>query len=256
MENFPMSAKHRLARQIVIRDRLIAEGEPPYIICEMACAHEGKVDIAKRLVDAAVEAGADAIQFELLDPVDNIVPQTEMYGILQSLYFTPDQWQDIFEHTRQYDIAISSFSYDYSSLKLALELETDFVKLNSSDLLNVDMLITLAEADIPFTAGTGSSTMMEIAAAMDIVMKHSGDKVILMHGVQNFPTDMRNAHIRRMALLRSAFDCLVGYADHTEGGHYLSNVIDLVAVGMGACVIEQHIPRDRRFEGIDHESAL
>ena len=83
-----------------------------------------------------------------------------------------------------------------------------------------------------------------------------GNHLVLMHGVQNFPTDMRNAHIRRMALLRETFDALVGYADHTEGDHELSGVIDLVAVGMGACVIEKHITHDRSKKGIDHQSAL
>jgi sialic acid synthase SpsE len=222
----------------------------------MACAHDGELDKAEAIVDAAVEAGADAVQFEILDPDDNIVPDTDMYRLLQRLYFSPEQWRKLFNYTRQYDIAIFSYAYDFVSLVLALELNSDAIKLNSSDLSNPDMIIKIAESRLPFTVGTGASTMHEVARSLELALAHGGDKLILMHGVQNFPTDLRYAHIRRVQLLRSAFDCLVGYADHTEGGTYLSQMIDLVAVGMGAVIIEKHITLDRSAKGIDYEAAL
>ena len=251
-----MVQKNCFSKQIAIRDKVISEDSPPYIIAEMACAHDGELDKAKAIVDAAVEAGADAVQFEILDPDDNIVPDTDMYRLLQRLYFSPEQWRKLFDYTRQYDIAIFSYAYDFVSLLLALELNSDAIKLNSSDLSNPDMIIKIAESRLPFTVGTGASTMHEVAWSLELALAHGGDKLVLMHGVQNFPTDLRYAHIRRVQLLRSAFDCLVGYADHTEGGTYLSQVIDLVAVGMGAVIIEKHITLDRSEEGIDYEAAL
>ena len=250
------SPKTHFAKRIAIRDKVIAEHEPPYIIAEMALAHEGELDFARHLIDVAVEAEADAVQLEMVHLSDNLVPTAKLYDVVENLCFSPEEFAGLFEYTRQYDIALSAFAYDLPSLKLALELGADMVKLNSSDLLHYEMLQVLGEADIPFTLGTGSSTVMEIASALEMVLEAGGNQVVLMHGVQNFPTDMRNAHVRRMALLRETFDALVGYADHTEGDHELSGVIDLVAVGMGACVIEKHITHDRSKKGIDHQSAL
>jgi sialic acid synthase SpsE len=248
--------QNRLHQSIQVQDKVISSDAPPYVIAEMACAHDGELNKAKAIVDVAVRAGADAIQFEILDPDDNIVPHTDMYKLLQSLYFTPEQWGELFEYTRQYDIAISSYAYDCASLKVALDLKTDILKLNSSDLSNPDAIVLCAESGLPCTIGTGASSMEEIAESIELYLDHGGKDLVLMHGVQNFPTDLQYLHIRRVDLLRSAFDCLVGYADHTEGGTFLSGVIDLVAIGVGAVIIEKHITLDRSEKGIDYQSAL
>ena len=246
----------KFSDSIQIRDKTISRNATPYMVAEMACAHDGNLEKAKKIVDGAVAAGVDAVQFEILDPDDNIVPGTDVYKLLQRLYFSPAQWRELFTYTRQYDMAIFSYAYDYVSLCLALELNTDGIKLNSSDLSNPDMLRKSAESGLPVTIGTGASLIEEITASLDLFAQHGGEKLILMHGVQNFPTDITYAHIRRIQLLYAAFDCLIGYADHTEGSTYLSQVIDLVALGMGAVVIEKHITFDRSEKGIDYEAAL
>lgn len=241
---------------IEIRDKVIGGNSPPYIIAEMACAHQGDPNQARAIVDGAVQAKADAVQFEIVDPDDNIVPGNEMYHLLQRLYFTREQWKEIFNYTRRYEIAVFSYAYDLNSLKLALELGSDAIKLNSSDLSNPDMIVAAAESGLPFTLGTGASTMEEILQAVEIALAHGGDAFVLMHGVQNFPTKVTDAHINRLRLLASAFDCLVGYADHTDGNSRLSRVIDLLAVGMGAAMIEKHITQSRAKKGVDSEAAL
>lgn len=227
-----------------------------YIIAEMACAHDGEVDRAKRIIEAASEAGADAIQFEVLDPDDNIVPGRDGYFVIKRLYFPPETWKYLFDHARTLGLAIFSFAYDMNSLKLALQLGTDGIKLNSSDLLNVDMLRGCAESRLPFTLGTGGSTLDEVGEALSFVLDHGGRKVVLMQGVQNFPTKTEYARVHRMRILREAFGTLVGYADHTDAQTELSKVIDLAALGMGAVVLEKHITMDRSEKGVDHESAL
>jgi len=246
-----------LAQSIQIRDKTISQQMPPYIICEMAAAHEGKIDLAKVIIDGAATAEVDAIQLQIFNPNENVVPTSKLYTILQDLAFSPDEWHQIYEYAKQYqDMAISTFVYDVSSLELCLELGTDMVKLNSSDLLNEQMIARLGESNIPVTLGTGASTMMEISHALDLFTAAGGTQAILMHGVQNFPTNIDNAHIYRLRILQQAFDCLVGYADHTAADDPMSQIIDLVAVGMGANVIEKHMTHDRSKKGIDHQSAL
>ena len=244
-------------KEIRIRNRVITENmEEPYIIAEMACAHDGEVAKAKKLVDSAVSAGADAIQFEVLSPDDNIVPQEEVYDLITRINFTREQWKEIYEYARGYGIAISTFGYDHPSLKLGIELGSDILKLNSSDLSNPDMIIDCARSGLPFTVGTGSSTFQEISKSLKLALENGGKKIILMHGLQNFPTDLKNAHIRRMIILKNAFGCLAGSADHTDASTDLSKIIDLVAVGMGASVLEKHITIDRSERGVDYEAAL
>lgn len=244
------------AKVISIRDRIIGEGYPPYLVCEIACAHEGDFALAQQLIDAAIAARADAVQLQIFDPAHNVAPTSRLYPLLQQLAFTPQQWRALFAHARRADIAVSVFAYDLGSLELALELGADLIKLNSSDLLNLEMLRRIGEAGVPVTIGTGASTMMEIATALDTLLASGGHQVILMHGVQNFPTDMRHAHIRRLQILRQSFNCLVGYADHTEADLAISRTIDLLALGMGAVLLEKHITHDRSKKGVDHQSAL
>lgn len=240
---------------IPMKDKTIG-GESIYIIAEMAIAHDGKMDKAFRLIDSAYEANADAIQFELFDPDDNTVPDCDMYQLLKSVYFTKEQWQELFEYAREKNLDIFSFAYDQSSLKLALQLKTDGIKLNSSDLMNSDMLKTCATSGLPFTVGTGGSTFEEIAEALDYIKQHGGRSCILMQGVQNFPTKLEYARINRIRFLRNSFDIQVGYADHTDAETDLSKIIDLVAVGMGVRILEKHITLDRSEKGIDYQSAL
>jgi sialic acid synthase SpsE len=245
-----------LQKEVRVKNRVINEFSEPYIIAEMACAHEGSMDLAKTIIEGAHQAGADAIQFELFNPDDNIIPSSDVYSLLQTLYFSPAQWEELIRFAKQRNPAVFVFAYDFSSLKLGLELGADAIKFNSSDLSNPDMIELAARSNIVTTFGTGSSTIMEIADSLELFLKNGGTQAILMHGLQNFPTDFTKAHIQRVELLRSSFNCLVGYADHTDAELPLSRFIDLLALGMGACVLEKHITHDRSQKGIDHESAL
>ena len=147
------NSKTHFAKRIAIRDKVIAEHEPPYIIAEMALAHEGELDLARHLIDVAVEAEADAVQLEMVHLADNLVPTAKLYDVVEDLCFSPEEFAGLFEYTRQYDIALSAFAYDLPSLKLALELGADMVKLNSSDLLHYEMLQSVGGGGYSLYAG-------------------------------------------------------------------------------------------------------
>lgn len=242
-------------QQIELNGKIIG-GESVYIIAEMAIAHDGILDKAKKLIDSAYEAKVDAIQFELFEPDDNVIPGRDMNSLLKTLYFNKEQWKELFNYAKQKGLTIFSFAYDPSSLKLALELKTDAIKLNSSDLMNIEMLEICAKSNLPFTVGTGGSTFEEVSEAVAFIKAHGGKKLILMQGVQNFPTKLEYARINRMKNLKATFNTIVGYADHTDADTELSKIIDLTALGMGAQVLEKHITIDRSERGIDYQSAL
>jgi sialic acid synthase SpsE len=243
-------------KQVVIRNRVIGPGQAPYIIAEMACAHDGIEEKAIRLVDAAVAAKADAIQLQFFVPDETVTPNHPVYDVIKRIAFDAQTWKRIFDHARSKDIAVFVCTYDVPSVKLAVEYGADAIKLNSADLSNPDVLSAVAASGLPFTLGTGASTFEEIANGLFFAEEHGATNVILMHGVQNFPTRVEDLNISRVELLRDAFGVPVGYHDHTDGDDPFGKMVDLVAVGLGACVIEKHITIDRSEKGIDYQAAL
>ncbi len=248
--------KDRLNHQLQIRGRQIGDDQPVYVIAEMACAHQGDPDQAKQLIDVAVEAGADAVQLQIFRPEANMLPTADIYPLLQKLAFTWEQWHDIYSHARRQDIAVSIFAYDEPSIEYAISLQPDLLKLNSSELSHPEMIVSAAESRIPYTIGTGASSLDEISAAVDISLAHGGKDMILMHGMQNFPTRMADAHVRKIRTLKEKFGGLVIFADHTDAEMEISVWIDLLALGMGAALLEKHIILDRSKKGVDWQAAL
>lgn len=245
-----------MSKYIEIGNRFVGDGAPAYIIAEMACAHDGSVEKAKKLVDAAVAAKPDAVQLQFFSVEDLMTPDHESYEVLKRIEFTPQQWEQVFKYAKRSAIDVFACTYDIQSVNLAIRLGVDGIKLNSSDLSNPDMIKAVAGSKIPYTLGTGASTMEEIAQAIDLSMGAMGDKIVLMHGVQNFPTDIDNANINRIKILKSVFQFPIGYADHTNASDEFSRVVDLLALGSGACLLEKHITIDRSEKGVDHEAAL
>lgn len=234
----------------------VGKARRPYIIAEMACAHNGRKDYALKLIDIAVKGNADAIQIQIFNVSEMIAPTHEAYDVIKGIEFSKSEWKEIVNYIKKFDIDLMINAYDFESLKFAVKLKADGIKFNSSDLLNIDMLEYIAKSKVPFTLHTGASSMDEIASAIEYVESFHCGQMILMHGVQNFPTSIENANISRIQLLKSNFNLPSGYDDHTDAEDVLSRVIDLIAVGVGADVLEKHITLSRAEKGIDYQSAL
>jgi len=228
----------------------------PYLIAEMACAHEGSVERACALIDAAAGAGVDAVQIQIYSTADLVVPQHHLYELLGRIELSPARWQEVTAHARRHRIDLLACVYDLPSLAVAERLGVDGLKLNSSDLSHPQMLAAAAASGMPFTLGTGASTWAEIDAALEVCRAHGARDLVLMHGVQDFPTAVEAARLQRVAALRTRYSLPVGYQDHTDAGDPFARVVDLVALGLGATVLEKHITLDRLERGIDHEAAL
>lgn len=251
-----MTPAKKLKDVVHVRGRRVSDDDPVYIVGEVACAHQGDFEKARALTDAVVAAGADAVQLEIFDPDANMAPSNELYPLLQKLRFSADEWRRLVDHARQHDIALSIFAYDEPSLTLALDLEPDMLKLNSSELSHPEMVAGAARSGLPFTVGTGASTLDEIRASVSLALENGGDQMILMHGVQNFPTPSEEANIRRIRRLKDEFGCLVIFADHTDANAEFSRWIDLVALGEGAALLEKHVVLDRGAKGVDWQASL
>jgi sialic acid synthase SpsE len=246
----------KLNSEIKIAGKHILDRVSPYIIGEVACSHQGDFSSALRLIDAVVDSGADCVQLQIFDPSSNMVPKSKLFKILEKLNFSSSQWVQIINYARKYEIDLSLFVYDEPSLELAIELKPDLLKLNSSELSNPIMLKAAAKSGIPFTLGTGSSTYQEIEKAVKIIIGCGQKNLILMHGIQNFPTTLENINISKIGALKRIFGGLIIFADHTDPNLEISTWIDLLALGQGANLLEKHIILKREKNYVDSEAAL
>ncbi|MCA1984851.1 MAG: N-acetylneuraminate synthase family protein [Desulfovibrio sp.] len=241
---------------IRLGSREVGPRRPAYIIAEMACAHDGDPGKALRLVEAAATTGADAVQLQFFSREHQVTPDHPAYATLQRIAFSREQWAPIVAAARATGLDVLACTFDVPSARMALEFRVDGIKLNSSDLSNPDLLELVAASGTPFTLGTGASTVEEISAAVLAAERHAPVHMVLMHGVQNFPTAIAHAHIRRVGLLQGMFGYPVGYADHTDGSLPESPLMDLLALGAGACVLEKHYTLSRAEKGVDYQAAL
>ena len=118
---------------IKVRNTKIGDGLPPYVIAEMACAHDGDVGKAKALIEAAAEAGVDAVQLQLFSVPQQVAPQHRLYELLGQLEFSAGEWEEIFTHAQPYDMAVFAFAYDVPSMELALGLGIDGIRGNGTN---------------------------------------------------------------------------------------------------------------------------
>lgn len=245
-----------LNKSIQIGKKQIGNGFKPYVIAEMACAHNGNFEDAKALIKASADAGADATQLQLFDMGHVVTPSNDLYNTLKGISFSPEQWMELNQFAKELEIDVWACTYDTPSVELAKIMKVDGIKLNSADLSNPEVVIAVAESRIPFTLGTGASTLEEIRNGLETAVKHGAEQIILMHGVQNFPTQIEDLNISKVQLLKDIFEIPVGYHDHVDGEDEFGKIVDLIALGMGANVLEKHIALDRSKKGLDYQAAL
>lgn len=240
----------------MVGDHAIGDGRPTYVIAEMACAHEGKPDLAHRLVDIAAEARADAVQLQLFSVRRLVSPYHPNYAGASRLEIPLTEWPGIIGHAKQRGLHVWANAFDDNALTVAMSEDVDALKLHSSDLSNPRMLDAVGSTGKPVSLAVGGSTLDEISQAVFRLRERGTTDLILMHGYQGYPTAPQDSRLGFVETLRRLFDCPVGYQDHTDGASELAVILPLVAIAMGACVLEKHYTDNRAGKGTDYEAAL
>ncbi len=244
-------------QQISIRNKKIGDHAPMLVIAEVACAHEGDYDKLIRLIDIAIETGADAVKFQVLNAQSHMAPSHRIFELVKTLEFSKAEWEKAIGYLRKKsDILILTDIYDEASLDTVVALDPDMIKIHSADLNNYRLLEKAAQLNKPTLIGAGASSLDEIRDALLFYGKHFTGFIGLLHGYQAFPTQPEDLHISQIGTLREYFQIPVGFLDHTEGDSDESMYMPLVARGAGAFAVEKHITIDRADKGIDYESAL
>ncbi|MCD4672273.1 MAG: N-acetylneuraminate synthase [Anaerolineaceae bacterium] len=250
---------------VQIAGRWIGRGYPSYLIAEAGVNHNGDMDMALALVDAAAEAGADAVKFQTFS-ADRLVTkqapkakyqlettdQTEsQYQMLKKLELSEEAHRILLARCQQKGVLFLSSPFDETSADLLESLDVPAYKIPSGEITNHPYLAYVARKGRPVILSTGMSSLGEVEAAVQTIAAAGNPPLVLLHCVSQYPAPPEELNLRAMHTLEAAFGVPVGFSDHTEGIE-----MPLVAVALGAAVIEKHFTLDRSLPGPDHCASL
>ena len=236
--------------------------ERVFIIAEAGVNHNGSLDIAMELVDAAAAAGADAVKFQTFT-ADTLVSKSAQkaeyqkastgvdetqYEMLKRLELSDTAHRAIMARCVERGVLFLSTAFDPNGIRYLDSLGVPLIKISSGEITDLPYLRAAAECRKPIILSTGMSTMDEIAAAIDIL---DGVPLTLLHCTTEYPCPFDAVNLRAMLSMRERFGLPVGYSDHTPGVE-----VAVAAVAMGAAVIEKHFTLDRSMPGPDHKASL
>jgi len=231
-----------------IAGRSIGRGAAPYLIAEVGINHGGKVSVALRMIEAAANAGADAVKLQTFDTAKFLSRSSQYFDVLRSCELPHDGVVALAARARQLGITLFSACFDEESADLWRDLDAPAFKIASGDITHLPLLRHIAAFGKPMIVSTGGATVEEIGAALAaIASTPPTPPVALLHCVSNYPTRPEDANLACMASLRSEYGCPVGFSDHTEG-----TATAVAAAALGAELIEKHFTLDRSMPGPDH----
>lgn len=231
------------------------------IIAEAGVNHNGSLDLALKLCDAAKEAGADVVKFQtwktekiITHSVAQAEYQTENTGktesqfdMLKRLELSFEDFKTIKEHCDKIGIQFASTADEEESLDFLVSIGIPFIKIGSGEITNIPYLRIMGSKKLPIIISSGMSTLAEVDTALSELKNAGATDITLLHCTTNYPCPMNDVNLKAMLTLKEAFKIPVGYSDHTEGIE-----VPVAAVAMGAKVIEKHFTLDRNMEGPDH----
>ena len=237
------------------------------IIAEAGVNHNGRMDLAKRLVDAASTAGADFVKFQAFKSKHLVAsslekanyqkksgrPSESQYEMLKKLELSQDELTELFIYCSKKKIGFMASAFDKESLKFILNMNIEYLKVPSGEITNIPYLRFLGRKNKKVILSTGMSDINEIEIAVNVLLKSGLAKrnLTILHCNTEYPTDFSDVNLNAMKTLESKFQTKVGYSDHTKGSH-----VAIAAVAIGASVIEKHITLNKKLKGPDHSSSL
>lgn len=236
-----------------------------FIIAEAGVNHNGSLELAKKLVDAAKEAGADCVKFQTFIS-KNIVSKNAVkaeyqklqtqadesqYDMLKKLELTFGEFVELNEYCKSKDIEFMSTAFDFDSIDFLCSLEMSKWKIPSGDITNLPYLIKIAKLNRPVILSTGMSTVNDINDAINVLKDNGVVELTVLHCTTEYPTPFNDVNLKAMLAIKDEFGVKIGYSDHTRGIE-----VPIAAVALGATVIEKHFTLDRNMEGPDHKASL
>lgn len=237
------------------------------VIAEAGVNHNGDLNLAKQLIDAAADCGVDYIKFQTFITeliVDKSAPKAEyqnstvgtvksQFDMIKELELSFDDFLELRKYCIQRDVKFLTSVADLQSLSRLHELQVDFIKISSGEVVNPIFLKAVSKLNKPVILSTGMATLGEIENALSILTSNglTDRDIVVLHCNTEYPTPMEDVNLKAMLTIRDAFKVNVGYSDHTLGIE-----VPIAAVALGATIIEKHFTLDKTMVGPDHKSSL
>ena len=248
---------------IKINNQIIGENEPVFLIAEIGINHNGDLQIAKKLMDAAFACGWQCVKFQKRTP-EICVPEHQKNMLrdtpwgemtyLEYKYkveFNEDEYNYIDNYCKEKPILWTASVWDIPSLEFILQYDVPFIKIPSAKLTESELLSVAAKSGKTIILSTGMSTVEEIDEAVNLLEKHSKGNYVLMHTNSTYPTPPEDVNLSTIQFLKDRYNCLVGYS-----GHEYDLEPSVIAVTLGARIIERHITLNHNMWGSDHFASL
>ena len=238
-----------------------------FIIAEVGVNHNGSIELAKKLIDVACNAGVDAVKFQTFKAKNittknskkaiyqiekNKIHETQQ-DMLKKLELNIEAHKELMSYCRSKKITFLSSAFDIESIDLLNDLGLDILKIPSGEITNLPYLRHIGKLNKKIILSTGMSTIEEVREALNLLICSGTKKnnITVLHANTEYPTSMKDVNLRAMQTIGNELNINFGYSDHTLGIE-----IDIAAVAMGACCIEKHFTLDRSMQGPDHKASL
>lgn len=236
------------------------------IIAEAGVNHNGNIDIARRLIDAAADAGVDYVKFQTFK-TENLVSataptaeyqktatnETSQFAMLKRLELSEAQHYELIDYCKSKGVKFLSTAFDMESIDLLAKLNLDFWKIPSGEITNYPYLAKIARFGQPIVMSTGMCDFTDIKNALDALIENGAnlEDITLLHCNTQYPTPMEDVNLNAMQNIALTYGIKVGYSDHTTGIE-----VPIAATALGATIIEKHFTLDKTMEGPDHKASL
>lgn len=249
-----------MLKEFTIGNRQVGDGHPAFVIAEIGSNHNQDYQLALDMIDAAIEAGADAVKFQTFKAESHIsskaqspsyLKEQNIHALIKSLELNRDWQADLKIHTEKRGGIFFSSPCDRDAVDGLETINSPAHKVASFDLPDTELIAYIAQTGKPIILSSGLANWMDIQRAIDTVASKGNQKLIVLQCTSLYPAPSHLSNLNALKTIRSAFDILTGYSDHTLG-----DTIPCAAVAMGACMIEKHFTLDRSLPGPDHNFAM
>jgi len=246
---------------VKVGTRLVGENQSCFMAAEIGINHNGDMNLAHRTIDAAVDAGADAVKFQNYHTEDFISDRSQTYeyvsqgkavvepqwDMFKRCELAPDQLRQLREHCDRRGVIFFSTPSSESGIRDLTNIGTPLLKNGSDYLGHLPMIRAMAQTGLPTVLSTGMAVVEDIRDAVEAFRGAGGKDLILLQCTSSYPTPPEDVNLRKISTLSRTFDCPVGLSDHTYG-----TIAAIGSVALGACMIEKHFTLDRSLPGPDH----